>query len=94
MMEQFSIFLAGILLVQHKKAKELCDWLNTYIGLKHGVVLFFGAETLLEHSNVLLVVLVLLLKGLATGEDLSVLLSGFSGGCQASSDVICRLSDS
>jgi hypothetical protein len=51
-------------------------------------VLFFGAETLLEHSNVLLVVLVLLLQSLVMREDLSVLLSGFFGGCQARSDVI------
>ena len=47
---------------------------GTYVGLQHGVVLLLGAQTLLQHRDVLLVVLVLLLERLHLGGHLQDLL--------------------
>ena len=47
---------------------------GTYVGLQHGVVLLLGAQTLLQHRDVLLVVLVLLLERLHLGGHLQYLL--------------------
>lgn len=59
------------------KPSETGSGIGTYVGLEHVVVLLLGAQALLEHGNVPLVVLVLLLERLHLGARRQQLLVPF-----------------